>query len=157
MSSNMSSRRTDPLEAIKELAYRLYLIAAEPDAWKQYQITSEDRNVVLDRLQNSIDSYVLEAQKELKALHAQYAHEGGKPQIMTVDILKRWIAAIDVPIMTDIYQTNAPNVFYATFALPLQSEHFSQLRALNIQAIDPHSTLRNRYMLKWQPPRNEEA
>ena len=90
-------------------------------------------------------------------LHNRYAHEGGIPQTMTTDILKRWIAAIDVPIVTDIYQTNAPNVFYATFALPLYAEHFAQLRALNIEAIDPNSSLRNRYMLKWRTPPNDEV
>lgn len=89
-------------------------------------------------------------------LHNRYAHEGGKPQVMTADILKRWIAALDVPIMTDIYQTNAPNVFYATFALPLYPDDKAQIQALGIEVIYPNSPLRNRYMLKWQPPRNDE-
>lgn len=83
-------------------------------------------------------------------------HEGGKPQVMTADILKRWISSIDVPIMTDIYQTNAPNVFYATFALLLSPEHKAQMRALDLDVIYPDSPLRNRYMLKWNPPRDDE-
>lgn len=91
-----------------------------------------------------------------QGLHDKYAHEGGKPQIMTADILKQWIASIDVPIMTDIYQTKVPNVFYATFALPLYEEHYAQLRALGIEVTYPNSTLRNRYMLKWLTPQNDE-
>lgn len=83
-------------------------------------------------------------------------HEGGKPQVMTADILKRWIASIDVPIMTDIYQTNAPNVFYATFAQLLSPEHKLQMKALSIEAIYPNSPLRNRYMLVWSPPKDDE-
>ncbi len=96
------------------------------------------------------------AERLLAESHERYAHEGGKPQIMTVDILKRWVASIDVPIMTDIYQTNVPNVFYATFALRLWPEHFTQLKALNIEVIDPNIDLRNRYMLKWLTPKNDE-
>lgn len=93
---------------------------------------------------------------EIDRLHAQYAHEGGKPQIMTESILKKWIATIDVPKMIDIYQTSAPNVFYASFDLPLYPEHRSQLRALNVEVVDTNSTLRNRYMLKWRTPPNDE-
>lgn len=89
--------------------------------------------------------------------HNQYAHEGGKPQIMTPDILKRWIAALDVPIITDIYQTNAPNVFYATFAMSLFPDDKAQIEALGIDVIYPNSPLRNRYMLKWQPPKDDES
>lgn len=80
------------------------------------------------------------------------ARKAEQPQIMTADILKRWVAAIDVPIMTDIYQTTVPNVFYATFALRLEPEHYTQLKALNVEVIDTNGPLRNRYMLKWQTP-----
>lgn len=96
------------------------------------------------------------AERLLADSHERYTHEGGVPQVMTSDTLKRWIAAIDVPIMTDIYQTTAPNVFYASFSLRLESEHYAQLKALNIDVVDPHSALRNRYMLKWQTPTNDE-
>lgn len=103
-----------------------------------------------------IQAVLEEHNAEIQRLHDNYAHEGGKPQLMTTDILKRWLAAIAIPICNDLYKTNVPNVFYATFALPLYSEHFAQLRALNIEAVDPHSQLRNQYMLTWQPPRNDE-
>ncbi len=109
------------------------------------------------RVHNAINTLIEQYQQELMERDQKYAHEGGKPQIMTTDILKRWIKAIDVPIMTDIYQTHAPNVFYGSFALPLYAEHRAQLRALNIEVIDTNGPLRNRYMLKWQPPRNDEA
>lgn len=90
-------------------------------------------------------------------LHDKYAHEGGKPQIMTTDILKKWIASIDIPIMTDIFQTAVPNVFYATFALPLYPEHKQQMGALNLEVTEPIGSLRNRYMLKWLTPPNDEV
>jgi hypothetical protein len=96
------------------------------------------------------------ANRTIKDQHEKYAHEGGKPQIMTIEILRRWLSALDIPIVTDVYQTNAPNVFYATFALPLYEEHYKQIRALDIEIIDPNSRLRNRYMLTWRPPRNDE-
>lgn len=89
--------------------------------------------------------------------HVKYAHEGGKPQIMTTEILKRWIKAMDVPIMNDIFQTDAPNIFYATFAMLLEPEHKQQLSALGLDVIYPNSPLRNRYMLKWNTPPDDES
>lgn len=97
-----------------------------------------------------------ELKTQIQRLHEQYAHEGGKPQIMTADILKRWLGALDIPMVTDIYQTNAPNVFYATFAKSLFPDDKAQIQALGIEVIFPNSTLRNRYMLKWQTPPNDE-
>lgn len=108
------------------------------------------------RVHNAVNVLVEQYQQLLTENHERYAHEGGKPQIMTTDILKRWVAAIDVPIMTDIYQTAVPNVFYATFALRLEPEHRTQLKALSIEVVDPNSPLRNRYMLKWQTSSNDE-
>lgn len=100
---------------------------------------------------------VLKEQSETeKSLHSRYAHEGGTPQVMTIEIAREWIKAIDVPIMTDIYQTGVPNVFYATFSLPLMPEHKMQIEALGFAIIDPNSRLRNRWMMKWTPPRNDE-
>lgn len=101
--------------------------------------------------------YVRALLDEVRRLHNQYAHEGGKPQVMTIEIARQWIRAIDVPSMTDIYQTNVPNVFYATFGLPLRSEHIIQIEALGFVVVDPNSQLRNRWMLKWMPPRSDEA
>lgn len=103
-----------------------------------------------------IQAVLEEDRREIQALHDQYAHEGGKPQVMTTEVLTRWLAAIEIPTCNDLFKTSAPNVFYATFALPLYGEHFAQLRALGIEAVDPRSQLRNRYMLTWQPPRNDE-
>jgi hypothetical protein len=86
----------------------------------------------------------------------RYAHEGGKPQVMTMDILKRWIAYLDVPTMTDIYQTNIPNIFYASFAAPLYAEHKNQLVAIDVTVTDTPNGPRNRYMLKWNAPADDE-
>lgn len=102
----------------------------------------------------AIDEHYLQL---LEKAEQRYAHEGGIPQVMTTDILKRWVAAIDVPIMTDIFQTAAPNVFYATFALRLEPGHYTQLKALNVEVVDTNGPLRNRYMLKWQTPPNDEV
>src|SRR3990167_5858541 len=79
-----------------------------------------------------------------------------KAQVMTTDILKRWIASLDVPTMTDIYQTNAPNIFYASFALPLYAEHRNQFSAIDVSITDTTNGPRNRYMLKWNVPSDDE-
>lgn len=104
----------------------------------------------------TVTDYVTALEAEIERLHNQYAHEGGKPQIMTTDIARKWFRAIDVPIMTDIFQTSVPNVFYATFALMLSPEHKMQIKALGFEVIYPDSPLRNRYMLKWLTPPNDE-
>jgi len=106
---------------------------------------------------DSLEYKLLVAKRTIEELHGKYGHEGGIPQVMTKDILTKWIRAIDVPIMTDVYQISAPNVFYATFALPLSSEHKAQITALGFEVIYPDSPLRNRYMLKWQTPKNDEV
>lgn len=80
----------------------------------------------------------------------------GRSRIMPVDILKRWIAALEVPTMTDIYQTNIQNVFYATFGAPLHAEHKHSMAAVGIEVTDPNSALRNRYMLKWTATPDDE-
>lgn len=108
------------------------------------------------RVHNAINTLVEQYQQKLLERDQRYAHEGGKPQIMTADILKKWLAALEIPTMTDIYQTNAPNVFYATFSRSLFPDDKAQIQALGIEVIFPNSPLRNRYMLKWQPPRNDE-
>lgn len=108
------------------------------------------------RVHNAINTLVEQYQQKLLERDQQYAHEGGKPQVMTADILKRWLAALEIPSMTDIYQTNTPNVFYATFSKSLFPHDKAQIQALGIEVIFPDSPLRNRYMLKWQPPRNDE-
>ncbi len=103
-------------------------------------------------------SYIDMLEYQQYRLHNQYAHEGGKPQIMTIEIAKSWLSAIDIPICTDIYQTKVPNVFYASFSLPLNAEHRLQISgALGFDVIDTDSPLPNRYMLKWRTPPNDEV
>jgi len=87
----------------------------------------------------------------------KYTHEGGIPQIMTVDILKRWIAALNVAKLKDIYNPGIPNVFYATFWEAPRDGYMTQFRALNVE-ITPMTGLHehNSYMLKWSPPPDDE-
>lgn len=95
--------------------------------------------------------------KHIQELNDRYAHEGGRPQVLNVDILKTWLRSIDIPIVTDIYQTAVPNVFYASFGLRLEPEHEAQIQALGVKVEYPNSSLRNRYMLIWKPPQNDET
>lgn len=108
-------------------------------------------------LANHIHAILKEQKVEIDALHDKYAHEGGKPQIMTVEIARAWFSAIEIPSISDMYQTSVPNVFYATFGDRLLPEHIMQIKALGFDVIDPNSRLRNRWMLKWLPPRNDEC
>lgn len=116
---------------------------------------SDDGRCDTEFYRNARD-YVRVLLAEVRRLHNQYAHEGGNPQVLTIEIARQWIAAIDVPPMTDIYQTSVPNVFYATFSLPLLPEHIVQIEALGFRVKNPNSVLGNRWMLKWIPPKNDE-
>lgn len=53
-----------PLTRISELALRLSAVAAEPDAWKEFQLTAEGREVVIDRIENQIQTYVTVLRKQ---------------------------------------------------------------------------------------------
>lgn len=48
------------LDQISETGEHLAVVAANPRAWEMYQVTGESRDVVIDRLQNGIDTLVLE-------------------------------------------------------------------------------------------------
>jgi len=119
------------------------------------QLSPENVEVLLSHI-DMLEFKFSQAQRKIEELHNQYAHEGGKPQIMTVDILKKWFDAIDVPRLIDVYQTNVPNVFYATFRDVVYPEHRAQINALAFDITEARGTLRNRYMLKWRTPPNDE-
>lgn len=113
----------------------------------------------IEALQNYIDMLEYKdhvAQRTVKKLHEQYAHEGGKPQIMTIDILKKWFASIDVPRITDVFQTATPNVFYVSFNDVIYPEHHTQIGFLGFDIIEARGSLHNRYMVKWRTPPNDE-
>ena len=142
------------LKAIDGIVQGLVEIAQLQSVTKSQR--SEELVVLVDRCQEQIAHHLNEIKAQVQRLHDQYAHEGGRPQILTAEILQTWLRALDIPSVNELYQTSAPKVFYATFGLPLRSEHVAQMGGLNIEVIDPNSALRNRYMLKWQPPRNDE-
>lgn len=86
----------------------------------------------------------------------KYAHEGGIPQVMTAEIATKWIASLSIPTMWDIFQTATPNVFYASFQKTLFPDGKAQLKALGFDAVVSDERFHARYMLKWNPPRNDE-
>lgn len=101
--------------------------------------------------------------KHILGLKVQWSQEHNannpperKPQVMSAEILSQWIAALDVPAVNDIYQTSAPNIFYATFALPLYAEEINQLSAIDVSVTETRNGPRNRYMLKWNSPLDDE-
>lgn len=122
-----------------------------------HMTTIEDWTDAAEITEDTLTAVMFKLVERAQKAEQRYAHEPVNPQVMTADILKRWLAALEIPTMTDIYQTNAPNVFYATFARSLFPDDKAQIQALGVEVIFPDSPLRNRYMLKWQPPRNDEA
>lgn len=92
---------------------------------------------------------------EIDALHDKYAHEGGTPQVMTQNILAEWLKALSVPMAFDIYHAGV-NVFYVGFSRTLYPDDIRQIEALGFTVVYANSTLRNRYMLKWNPAKDDE-
>lgn len=108
---------------------------------------------------NEIRRIVYELLDEIENLHNRYAHEGGRPQILTMDILIEWVQALDVPTMENIYpERHIVNVFTADFSAPLEARHIRQMEALELRVIDTEypQVGRGRYMLKWKPPAADE-
>lgn len=126
---------------------------------KVTEIASQPRTEAIETLLQYID--VLEykefvAQRTIKELRQYYSSKGKQPQTMTIDLLKSWFASIDVPSVVDVFQTKIPNVFYVTFALALYTEEQSQLEALQFTVSEVRNGPRNRYMLKWNAPSDDE-
>lgn len=74
---------------------------------------------------------------------------------MTPDILERWIDALDVPRLTDVYQTQQPNYFYVSFDRPLSPADIDKLAALGF-TVKRTPPLRNRYSVVWQASEDDE-
>ncbi len=64
----MNTNKTS-LDWIRELALRLADIAHNPDAWEQYRIANEGKDVVIDRAENNLARYVREVELHLSALY----------------------------------------------------------------------------------------
>ena len=94
-------------------------------------------------------------EKLYEKLTTQYAHEGGTPQVMTQDILADWLKALSVPMAFDIYHAGV-NVFYVGFSRTLYPDDIRQIEALGFTVVYANSQLRNRYMLKWNTPKDDE-
>lgn len=99
----------------------------------------------------------LELLDEIDHLHNRYAHEGGTPQVLTVDILIEWIGALSVPLMEDVYIGRIVNTFRANFAADLEPQHSAQLGALGLVVVETDDYLHGRYLLKWSPPHSDEC
>lgn len=81
--------------------------------------------------------------------------EPASRQVMDVATLRNWLLALDIPNVTDIFKPNAPNVFYVSFHETLFPDDYRAIKALGLNA-EPTS-IRARYMVTWQPPRDEES
>jgi hypothetical protein len=81
--------------------------------------------------------------------------EPASRQVMDVATLRKWLLALDIPNVTDIFQPNAPNVFYVSFHKTLFPDDYRKIRALGLDAIS--TDIRARYMVRWNPPKDEEA
>lgn len=68
---------------------------------------------------------------------------------MTKEIIENWLAATDLPPITDVYKTTRPNVFYVSFKTQLSAAHQRQLNGLGFEVANSRSPLKNRYMLTW--------
>ena len=108
---------------------------------------------------NEISRVVNGLLDEIEQLHNRYAHEGGKPQLLTLETLIAWIEALAVPTMENVYTIRTiPNAFTADFASPLEARHCRQMQMLGLKVVDTEypEIGRGRYMLLWQPPSAEE-
>lgn len=108
---------------------------------------------------SDVSRVVNELLDEIDHLHNRYAHEGGQPQVLTVDVLIEWVRALDVPTMENVYGVRAiPNVFTADFAAPLETRHCRQFEVLGLAVVDTEYPQpgRGQYMLKWTPPPVDE-
>lgn len=107
-----------------------------------------------------VSRIVTELLDEIDLIHNRYAHEGGSPQILTVEVLIEWVRAIGLPQMDTVNISLIPNVFTADFAASLEQADIAQLQALGLTVVDTggYNSYRNgRYMLKWNPPPDDEC
>lgn len=84
--------------------------------------------------------------------------EGGKPQIMTREVLRKWIevGAWNSPIrVTDVFES-AQNYFYVSLDRVLSPNEAVALSAFNLD-VTPSPPLSNRYRVIYRPPKDDEA
>lgn len=141
----------------RDMLKALKLLDAE-GVWTGADDLLHDR---IQQLVNERDGYKKlyeECQNETTRLHNKYAHEGGVPQVMTKYTLLTWLAALNIPRVVDATAPMIPNVFYVTFANKLTGSEEQQIGALGIALTHVDGThVRGHYMLKWNPPRNDES
>lgn len=113
-------------------------------------------DVLHDRIQqlvNDRDGW----KQRVDELHDKYAHEGGKPQVLSKYVLLTWLAALNIPGVLDSTATGIPNVFYVTFANCLTGSEEQQIGALGFTLTYVGAALvRGQYMLKWNTPKDDE-
>lgn len=71
MAITQTGKEPTILDTINELVLRLSIIAEDNDSWKQYQAGDEDKQVVIDRCENQITSYLNSLSKEMQRLRAR--------------------------------------------------------------------------------------
>lgn len=81
--------------------------------------------------------------------------EPASRQVMDAATLRNWLLALDIPNVTDIFQPNAPNLFYVSFHKTLFPDDYRKIKALGLDAIS--TDIRARYMVRWNPPQDEES
>lgn len=74
---------------------------------------------------------------------------------MTADILQQWLDALDIPRLTDVFQTSVPNWFYVSFERTLSPADKQSIAALGF-AVERTLPLPNRYSLVWSASEDDE-
>lgn len=67
MAIAQSGREATALEQINALVLRLSIIAEEGDGWKDYRLSKEDKQVVIDRTENQITKLLRELEDKYRA------------------------------------------------------------------------------------------
>lgn len=101
----------------------------------------------------------LDSAKLMFAAIQHLTHEGlnsepASRQRMDLATLRNWLLALDIPNVTDIFQSSAPNVFYVSFHKTLFPDDYRKIEALGL--IAQPTQIRARYMMVWTPPKDEE-